>query len=281
MLTRLIQEADVVGASVVGKASGKIYTRRNLYGIWLRCLTAAGVELTRAQILNDITNIVVRINGKPIVDADATFLLDRQKYYGDSIAAGNVNGMIPIMFTPAHLANFSERSVYAIGPVGINDISLEVTIAAIAQISQIQMYVEVDDLALRNIGQHMRIEKFTQVFATTGTQQITDLPFKDPDALGYLAYHVKYTAGSLDKVTIKRNGQEVYQALATKMNQAVLNMRKRTPQSGYFHVDFAKNDDLLSYLPIPGTDGLYHEYTWSSAAPNSYTVYAERIFTKL
>lgn len=281
MLTRMIQEADIVGANVVGKGSGKVFTRQNMYGIYLRCLTSGGVELTRAQILNDITSIVVRINGTVIVDANATFLLDLQKYYGDSINAGNVNGIIPINFTPRHLALASERALYAIGPKGINDVSIEVTIAAIAQVSQIQVYVEVDYLQPREIGQHVRIEKFPQVFSTTGVQQLTQLPFLEPNALGYLAYHVKYSAGSLDKVTVKRNGSEVFQQLAAKLNQVILNLRRRTPQSGYFHVDFGKNDDLLAYLPIPGTDGLYHEFTWSSAAPNGYDVYTERIFKTL
>jgi hypothetical protein len=96
MLKQLIKQPDLRGIASGATATGEIPTNGTHYATYLRCLTAAGVALTRAQIVADIGDIIVRLNGEQIVEASATFLLDLQKYYGDCGNAGNIDGIIPL-----------------------------------------------------------------------------------------------------------------------------------------------------------------------------------------
>lgn len=280
-LLRRLKEPNMTGVAAVGKASGKVYTQGNIHNVYLRCLTSAGAELTRAQILNDISNIVVKINGEIYIDADATFLLDLQKYYGDQINAGNVNGIIPIPFARKHLATFEERAVTAIGTGNIVDFSVEVQVIANAQLNQIEIYTEIDNQPIRNIGQHIRINKFTRSFTSTGLQEIPDMPYLDEDSLGYMAMHVQ-TPGTaaVSKYTIKRNNVEIFVDSSPNLNQVILQHSLRKPQSGYYHVDFSVANSLIALLPTPGTRSLVKQITWITAAPGTFTIYTERMFNK-
>lgn len=276
MFTFLKKEPDMQGIAAGQKATGRVWTRQNLYGITLKCLTAAGVELTRAQILADISDIIVRINGKVVIDADATFLLDLQKYYGDAINAGNIDGNIPIMFARRHLATFEERSVYAIGADGVNDISIEVKVLGVAQLSKIEVWAEFDAATPRQIGTHVQIVKHSRTFASTGIQQLTDLPFSDDKLIGYFAKHFKFSTATVDYATVKRNGVEMFYQVNPKFMETYLNMGLRKVQSGYFHIDYCRNNSRFGFLPGQAQSMLV-EMKWATGAPSNYTIYAEAI----
>lgn len=280
MFTYLKKEPDMQGIAAGQKATGRIWTRQNLYGIWLRCTTAAGVELTRAQIIADISDIVVRVNGKQIIDCDADFLLDLQKYYGDSQNAGNVDGMIYIPFARRHLASFEERALYALGAGGIDDLSIECKIDAVAQLSKIEVWGEFDNAAIRAIGTHVRIVRHSRNFASTGVQQITDLPFNGDDLTGYFAKHFRFSTGAVEHATVKRNGNELFYELSPKMNQAFLNRGDRSPQSGYFHIDYCANNSRFAFFPGQA-QSMHLNVKWKTAAPDNYVIFAETINSKL
>jgi len=276
MFTFLKKEPDMQGIAAGQKATGRIWTRQNLYGIWLRCVTSGGVELTRAQILNDISDIIVRINGKTVIDCDADFLLDLQKYYGDSQVAGNIDGSIYIPFARRHLPSFEERAVYAIGAKGVNDISIEAKIDAVAQLSKIEVWGEFDSAAPREIGKHVQIVRHNRTFAATGIQQITDLPFSDEKLEGYFAKHFRFSSATVEYATVKRNGVELFYQIAPKMMQAFLNMGDRSPQSGYFHLDYCRNNSRFSFLPGQA-QSMQLDVKWATAAPSNYVIFAETI----
>lgn len=276
MFTFLKKEPDMQGIAAGQKATGRIWTRQNLYSIRLRCLTAAGVELTRAQILNDISDIVIRINGKPIVDCDADFLLDLQKYYGDAESAGNVDGNIIIPFSRRHLASFEERAVYAIGAKGVNDISIEAKIDAVAQLSKIEVWGEFDNAEPREIGTHVEIERHSRTFGSIAVQQLTDLPFQGEKFVGYFAKHFRFSPGVVGYVTVKRNGVELYYQISPKSMEAFLNEGKRKPQTGYFHLDYCRNNSRFAFLPGQA-QSMQVDVNWTTA-PTNYVIFTESIY---
>jgi len=274
-MLQLIREPDAQNVAV-GNANIKVLTRKNLHGLFLRCLTAAGVELTRAQILNDVSDINLKLDGETVWGVDATFLLDRQKYLGDISMGGNVNGIIPLEFTRPLLNSFSERSVSALGLLNVSSVTIDVTVIAVAQLSRIEVYSLVDSDVPRPLGQHIRIDRLSRSFAGTGAQELTDLPFGDDRAIAYLAEHVK-TTGTITKAKVRRNGVDVFESLPTNLNTVLLNRAGRTPQSGYFTIEFDLPNQYLSALSMPGTQSLYHELNWS-VAPNGFSIYLERLF---
>lgn len=276
MFTYLKKEPDMQGIAAGQKATGRVWTRQNLYSIRLRCLTSGGVELTRAQILNDISDIVVRINGKTVIDCDADFLLDLQKYYGDAVSAGNVDGNIVIPFARRHLASFEERAVYAIGAKGVNDISIEAKVDAVAQLSKIEVFGEFDSATPREIGTHVQIVRHNRTFGSTGIQQLTDLPFQDKALVGYFAKHFRFSTATVEYATVKRDGIELFTQVAPKFMEAYLNEGLRKPQSGYFHIDYCRNNSRFAFLPGLA-QSLLVEMKWATGAPSNYVIFAETI----
>lgn len=225
------KQPSMTGIAAGEVASARIPTRGTIYGLYLRLLTSAGAELTVAQMKAAIGNITLQFDGEQVREHSATFLLDHQKYYGDSINAGNVDGIIPIHFAPAHLANFAERAVYAIGTNNLAQMTIEANIVSVAALNSIEIWAEVTN-EKRDVGQHIRIKKFPRNFGATGVQEITDLP-KEGKTVAYRAMHIEEGAGQIDEVTIKVDDRDIYDELPSSLRNVDQNRQKRTNQ--YFH----------------------------------------------
>lgn len=277
---KTIKQAGVIGIAAGAKATARIPCTGTHYALFLRCLTAGGVALTRAQMIADVGNIILRINGKQILEATATFLLDRQKYYTDSISAGNVSGIIPIFFTLPHLESDPERRVLGWGMQGVDSFEVEVNILGVAQLATMEVYSEVSD-EVRAFGRHIRIRKFPNVYALTGLQEVNNLARED-GLVDYVALHIETPgAAVISKVTVKVNNVSIIDNEPSDMNQVRLEFAKRNPQALYHHIDFGLRDDLGSVLPMAGVTDFRQELTWATAAPNNYNIYAEMAYNDL
>jgi hypothetical protein len=276
MYKQIIKQPNIRGIAAGAIATGEIPTVGTHYGTYLRCLSAAGVALTPTEIKAAIGNIIIRINGVQIVEASATFLLDLQKYYGDAIAAGNVNGIIPISWARPHLATDQERSVFALGMADVSSFTIDVNVTSVVVLASIEVLSEVTP-EVRYLGQHIRINKFPQSFATTGLQEITTLP-KEGNGVGYLALHIEKSTGTINKVTVKLGGNNIFEEVDPNLDQVLLQKSLRTPQGSYFHVAFDRSNDLAGVLPMAGVQDFRQQITWSGVAPNNYNIYTERIF---
>ncbi|MCK5014786.1 MAG: hypothetical protein KAS66_13315 [Candidatus Omnitrophica bacterium] len=272
-----IKHANVTGIAAGNIATVSIPVGRTVHGIQLRCLTGAGVELTRAQILADVSDVTARLDGEAIITADATFLLDLQKYYGDADVAGNVDGIIPIDFAPRSLLSDEARSVYALGTAGAKSLTLDIKVVGVVQLASIEVRT-LSTPEKRILGRHIKIRKYAQSFATTGEQEVNSLPLIGKTA-GYRAIHISEGSGTIDQVNIKRNSVDIYDEMPTKAQQVFLANRKRTVQSGYAHADFGEADHSGAFLPMAGVQDLRVNITWNVAAgaPGNYTLYAEEV----
>jgi len=273
---QLKKQPNLRGISASAVATGEIPTTGTHYATYLRCLDAGGVELTRAQIIADIGDLVVRINGEQIVEASATFLLDLQKYYGDSKTAGNVNGIIPLFWERPGLATFQERALFALGMNNVQSFTIDVNVVGVAVLSSIEVYSLVTP-ERRNLGQHMRISRFPQSFGSTGIQEITSLP-KEGASVAYSAMHIEESTGTIDDVTVKLGGNDIYDEVSANLNETMLKVSGRSPQTGYYHADFGISNDLTGMIPMASVQDWRQQINWSGLAPNNYNIYAERIF---
>lgn len=275
MFKPVIKQSNIRGIAAGALATGEIPTTGTHYAIYLRCLTAAGAELTRAQIIADVGNIVVRINGKTKIEATATFLLDLQKYYGDKDSAGNDNGIIPIYLSRPNLPTDEERALYAWGMANVNSFTVDVSVTAVAQLASIEVYSEVTN-ENRVLGQHLTITKFPQSFATTGQQEITTLP-KDDAQSGYLAMHIEAGSGTFSKVTVKLGQTNIWEEIAVKLHDSLNKKSGRVPQTGYYHIPFDRSNALSGFLPMASVKDFRQQITWITAAPGNFNIYAERV----
>lgn len=280
MFKQILPQPNIQGIAAGAVATGNIPTTGTHYATFLYCLSGAGVPLTRAQMIADIGDIKIRINGELIVEASATFLLDLQKYYGDAnvaAIAGNVDGVIPIFWTRPFYATESERSIFALGMEDVSSFQVDVSVTAVAVLSTIQVYSQVTP-ERRRFGQHFRINRFPQAFGATGVHEITTLP-KEGNDVAYTVLHVgPGAAGSVSQATVKIGGNNVYENVSGGLAQVIGGTQRRAPQAGYHHIDFAVSNDLNGMIPMAGVKDWRQQITWITAAPVTYDIYTERIF---
>lgn len=275
MFKQFRKHANLTGIASDCIASGKIPTVGTLYSMWLEIW---GVDAsTRAEIIAQLTNISVKADGEEIISASPTFLLDLEKYYGDADGAGNVDGILPIFFARPHLPSDSERALYALGLADVDALTVEVLCGTIdAAISRISLHAIMTP-EKRVMGQHVRIHKFPQNYATTGEQEISDLPRGGANE-GYLAMHIEDNTGTISKVTVKRGFYPIFDQVPADMNNSYLAKHRRTRQTGYYHVDFGVSRDLTGFVPMANVKDWRTAITWTTAAPDNYNIYTERIF---
>ena len=275
MMTQLLKKANMNGIAASAIATGVVPAEGTYYALYLVAKSAAGVFLTRAQILTDIGNIKCLINGEEIVNCDVEVLLDIQKYYGDQVNAGNVDGVIPIYFQRPHLATDAERSLFALGMNNVSSFTIEAAIDGVAVLATLEVFAELTN-EVRNLGQHIRLLKYPQVFSTTGDQEVTTLPFLNDPTKAYVTLHINDSAGTITEVTVRVGGNAIFDRINNNLNQVLLEKTLRNPQTGYYHVDFARSNDLRGMLPMAGIKDFRQTINWS-VLPGNFNIYSETI----
>lgn len=273
MFKQIIRQGNAQGVATNSIATAQIPATGTHFGIFLNFLAAAGTAISVADMKSEISNIIVRINGEQFIEGTPTFLLDLQKYYGDAIGAGNVAGILPIYWAMPHLPTDRERNVFALGMEDVDQYVVEIHCGTLVNVSSVRIFTETAPLK-RRMGQHRRIVKFPQSFATTGEQELTDLPLYGPDA-AYLALHIEDNAGTFQDVTVKIGNNAVYDHVITALESVLAERDFRTVQTGYYHVDFARSRDLAGMLPMSAVKDFRQLITWITAAPTTYNIYAE------
>jgi hypothetical protein len=279
MYTQIIKQASAVGVASNTTATARIPTSGTQYGVFLFCKQSGGAATPIANIKSSIGDITIYHNGEQIMLATATFFLDMQKYYFDALTGGasNVAGIIPIPFAPYHFNNFAERQLFAVGTANLQTITINISCLTLSSLVSIDIYSEVDP-SLRNRAQHIRIKRYPQSFATTGTHEIPTLPLEGA-TVGYKCLHIELgtNPGVSDYVTFKVGGFAIYDTVVTALNTVYSNFCGRTPQAAYTYVDFGKNNAITSFLPMAGIQDIRLLVDWTTT-PTSYNVYAEEIF---
>ena len=279
MLTQLIKQANVTGITASSVATARIPTTGTHYALYLAPLSSGGAAVSVANMKTAIGNMVLRHNGEQIMEGTATFFLDLQKYYHDAYTAGsaNVAGIIPIYFAPSHFANFAERQLFAVGTQDIQTMTLDLNILSTTNMATISVYSEVTP-ENRPRGQHLRIKKYPQSFASTGDNEVSTLPLEGP-TVGYKALHIELgtNPGVIALVTVKVGNYAIFDNVGLPLVNVFGQSGRRTQQAAYYHVDFGKNNDISAFLPMAGVQDFRQVINWTTT-PTTYNIYAEEIF---
>lgn len=249
-----------------------------LHGIYLYA-HASGTPLNRAQLINDIGDIRVRVDGKLKIDVDAEFVLDDYAYWFDQHGAFTEAGVIPILLWRPNLPDAFERALLAWGTEDVESIALEVEIldtsAGTGTVDTVEVFIEVED-DRRVLGKHLCISQHLRNFATTGEEQVNTLPYGDKD-VAILAEAIEDSTGTIDEVTVQEGQVQMYQSLPAAVNDLMLHCRGRTEQTGYYTVDHSKLNHRLGYLYSGALSSYLMSITWSSAAPNAYSIFRTEV----
>ena len=283
MKTYVVKEADLAGVAQNALATMEIGTKFNHHGLMLDFRTAAGVALTEAQIIADVEKISlsVKVKGGPNIrllkDIPAGVIFDLLNKYRETWKSGyTYTGVLYIPFTRPELGTLVDPSALVLGMLGIDSYLLQVKFNDIVLTgASVGVLPEVDKGPARPLGEHIRFERWERTHAETGIEHVTELPHNEPNT-AMLGYHIDLgPTGVCDDVEVRFDGQIIHDPLKKTQNDLLLHRAKRTPVSGYFHVDFNR---LGSCLPVGVGKSFRQKFNWS-VAPNSYDVYTEMVYS--
>lgn len=271
---------NVTGLQSNGTGLFSIPTAGTYYSFRFRFLTAAGAEVTQAQAEAEVTDIRIRVNGDLVIDAKTSELNMLQGYYGDAGQAAVIPGITLIDLVRDRSLNLPlERAQYAWGTKGVDSIQAQFICGTLTNVASIEVYaVQTDED--RPMGAHLRILPVTGNFTSTGAFTLSDLP-KDPGT-AYLAIHIGLGAGTLTKTTFTIDNVRVTGEIPPKIAQQRLEWHGRNPQTGYFHLDYALQKEILGFLPMVRANNrrvqdMRLKTEWS-VAPGNHRYITERIF---
>lgn len=279
--TRWRQFANASGVAASGRSTCNIPIAENVHRIQFRFQAAGGAALTRAQLITDIADFTIKINGTNIVDhLNTTQLLDLFKYYHDAEGAlAAPLGIVEIPFVRSDLPVWPLNRAFALGMVGnsggLNALSYEINYTAgLVTAATCEVHVEYDLYPPETLGYHVQLKNYARS-AVTGTGQI---PIEDlPKAhKGVLAYH--FAAGTITRWTVAKGSQMVFDGTPVDTLIVSHNRQGRTDQTGYFHLDFAGNNDLNAYEELGSmAPSWVVKPTYSVSAAGACVITAEEI----
>lgn len=253
---KLLSFQDVPNIAV-GTTSTRVDTLKSIRELHLVARTAAGVGLTRTEIIAAISAIRVYANGVAIRDMTAQEVLDLYKYYNDSLGDLTVAGVIPIPFVRSGLDLQALSNDLAFGMLDSNgrmvNLTVEVVIASVAVLAKIEVRAWVDDRVMP-VGAHVRIIPNREQVSATGKKDWSRLPVSAPGGRKLLAYHVVLDSGVISQIDVVKNNEDVLLQGASKEELELLQRSAgRTAQAGYFHVPFDLAGDPRGGEVLAGT----------------------------
>lgn len=291
MRTFLVKEADLAGIVTDALCTMEIGTKFNHHGLLLDCRTAAGVALKKSEIETQVDTISLSVKVKDgpnirlLKEIPVEVIFDILNEYREQWkSAYNYNaallGILYIPFTRPELGILVDPSALVLGMLDIDSYLLQVklkTLGEPAALASIAVIPEVDKGPARPLGEHIRFERWERAFGSTGIEHVTELPFGEPNT-AMLGYHIDQGAtGTIDDVEVRFDGQIMHDPLNIAQNALLLHRAKRTPVAGYFHVDFNRWGGAL---PVGVAKSFRQKFNWNiAAAPNSYDVYTEMIYS--
>lgn len=282
-VTRMRRYGDVPNVGASGFGSGTINIRKTVQSIRFRFLSAAGVALTRAQLITDVASVRILMSGTPIVDLTATQILDLYKYYRDSnVALAAPLGELVIPFGRWDLPVWGLNRAFGLGMVrkngmGYHTLAYEVTFTAgLATAASCQVHVQHDLYKEEPLGYHVRRLRTTRSFAGTGEQVIDDLP-RTP--FGVLAYHFSAAVGTMTQITVIKDGDLVFDQTPIDTITVLAKEAGRTAQAAMFSVPFDLANDLNGYEELGNAVREWNvKPSWSVAPGAGFFIVTEEIW---
>lgn len=265
-----------VAASAVNNF--RIDTGDNVHGIVLRFAGAGGV-LTRAQLITDVAQIRMWLNGELIYDRTATEALDEHLFYftkHTALAAplgcifiNCMNWNLPIwdQHRGAALGMLKSNGVPGQGPY--NTLTMEVTMTAgVATATSGEVHVITDLYPQEATGLHIRRLRTTRDLMGTTNNIINDL---SRGAVGMLG--IRFTDTNPARFDVIADNRYVYRDLSVDVHDNMMQMAGMASQvATYTDLRFDLGDDLHSYLPIRNLSKLVIDCVAGGVAPGAGTV---------
>lgn len=281
MKTFLVKEADLPGVAQNSLCTMEIGTSFNHHGLVLDFTKAAGAMMTEAEIVADVEHVSLSIKPKGassirlLKDIPADVIFDiLNKYREQSKSGYTYAGCLYIPFTREDLGILVDPNALVIGMANIEHYIVNVKFKNVVLTTVLcGVLPEVDKGPSRPLGEHIRFERWERSYASISKEDVTELPFGEPNT-AMLGYHIDLGAtGVCSDVEVRYDNELLHDPLTIAQNNILLHKARRTPISGYFHVDFNRKG---SALPVGVAKSFRQKFNWTTA-PNAYQVYTEMV----
>lgn len=277
--------ADLSPVAASGVATAELPNGGTYHCFYLQCLDG-GSNVSVANIKADITNIRLTLNGVNYVEMSANLAFDLYDMFHEGDGATLPAGVLPIVLSPMALkeAGAMETFGYGMGgnPVLQLEISFGASIGTAGHIDQVQVYAE-RVAETRPLGLHQRVTKFERNFASSGTQEISDLPREGGDKTATTGFYLTYDGSSavIKDIEVIANNQTVIKLTPALAQTLVEKAGRKWTVSGaaddVFPIPFDLFNNTQGFLPHKGLNDLRLKVEWS-AAPNSYTIHRTSVW---
>ena len=241
----------------------QIPTGGKIQHLMLYFTTGAGAAVTEAQIRSEITNIRLTINGRDVVNASPTLILDLYEFLSVKVGTpAAIGGVVELNVGRMVYSNPDIRDLFGFGTADVANIQVQVTagtLSAIANVQAISGRTPVNE----NLGAHCEFINYPQSFNSTGQHTVDTLP-RNTDS-SYLALVIDDGAsGTITASELRVNNYAIRENLNTNVNSQLLSDQGFAQPAGYFIHGF--NDGSLdARLPMPGVTDLRSIQTFSVA----------------
>lgn len=222
----------------------------------------AGVDATEAQMKAELGKVVLRVNGRAVVEATVTELLDIYKYYGYTVQAG----VIPLVFARPFERDLGVEDDMALGTADVSTLSVEVEVLGGATTPTLQAYAEQAESA--PLGNFITITPFADSIGGAGVLEKSDLP---RGQYGLVALHI--ASALVTEAQLIANSKVVFEGTPTILKQRD-HLRGNAWQTGYTHLNIAARNRANEALPMNLQD-FRAKLTFSNTA--SFRVIREQV----
>lgn len=205
-------------------------------------LTYSGVTLAQLE------NICVKINGKEVQRwTDGTLLNAINLYYGRGATA---SGILPIYFYRPELETLLQKRMFALGTGDLQTVQIEIDIDSGAASPVLSAHYSGHGIKMP-MGVITKVKMFPRTFATTGEQEIDNLP---RSGARIAAIHCQKS--DVSKIVLTGNSIELFNASKTLLEKDQKDNGRTPYTASASHVDFILEGDASLALSTLGITDL-------------------------
>jgi hypothetical protein len=216
----------------------------------LICTKEDGSFLTVQEMRQQFGDITLVVNAENQLQIAVSDLFDFHNYYYSKRYSSIKDGIIPINFIREYLHKSFSTKRLAQGTADIVSFNINLAIKQNATVKRIEVYTDIHNAEPSNRGSHYAITRDIKQISTSGTIVVDDIFKKSLDTDILAAVHIKDVGNKIKNVTLFErytSDRNIFERIKS-LNNYQLVEQGRTPQQGFWHLDFQyRNEFLLPY----------------------------------
>ncbi len=242
------------------------------HGLRIKYNTTVAGGPTRATAEAHIPQIRVKVNGKVQRRFSLKQLNALNAYHGIPFTAGDATkpAIFPIYFSEPWRRSAQGEDSLGWGMADVETFQVEIDLDAAAAGASLSM-VGIKEKGNRPMGPIVKVRNFRVPVSAVGVVNLTTLPKQD----AYYALHAN--SSDIADATVLVDQEEIFRMTGDDAN-AYYAEQGFTPQSGWFHIDFAATARVADALPMRDTAGNRvrdFRVDYNMTAANSFDLLAE------